>query len=191
MAAEHASSAAQAGSSPPAVQNESGREHISHPDDTGPANPSVSGTIAGRRGCGTQPSDGSEGGGRETRGAAGLGRGDPRVSVLRPEDFTQPYCDFLRECPTIFHAVRYFKAKMNTHGYEEVRRGDNEPIQIIIIILTLCPDSCLLVTIGPVRSKRAANTTLRGTTAVSRPSQSAKPTSRETAWPWLPATSMP
>lgn len=41
---------------------------------------------------------------------------------LRPGAFTKPYCDFMTENPTVFHAVGYFKEKLLKAGYEEVRR---------------------------------------------------------------------
>jgi aminopeptidase I len=40
---------------------------------------------------------------------------------IRPEDYTKPFCDFLQENPTVFHAVDYFKSKALKHGYTEVR----------------------------------------------------------------------
>lgn len=39
---------------------------------------------------------------------------------LKPEAFTKPFLDFLRENPTVFHAVDYFKSKLNDSGYTEV-----------------------------------------------------------------------
>lgn len=39
----------------------------------------------------------------------------------KPEAFTKPFCDFLTENPTIFHAVDYFKEKLNGAGFTEVR----------------------------------------------------------------------
>lgn len=38
----------------------------------------------------------------------------------KPESFTKPFCDFLTENPTIFHAVGYFKDKLNAGGFTEV-----------------------------------------------------------------------
>lgn len=40
--------------------------------------------------------------------------------VTKPESFTKPFCDFLTENPTIFHAVGYFKDKLNAAGFTEV-----------------------------------------------------------------------
>lgn len=42
------------------------------------------------------------------------------VMESKPEAFTEPFCAFLRDCPTIFHAVDYFKTKMTSLGYKEV-----------------------------------------------------------------------
>ncbi|KAI1199964.1 aminopeptidase-like protein [Nemania serpens] len=38
----------------------------------------------------------------------------------KPEAFTEPFCAFLRDSPTIFHAVDYFKTKMKSLGYKEL-----------------------------------------------------------------------
>lgn len=43
------------------------------------------------------------------------------VRDCRPEVFTKPFCDFLTGNPTVFHAVDYFKAKLEEAGYKEVR----------------------------------------------------------------------
>lgn len=40
--------------------------------------------------------------------------------MSKPESFTKPFCDFLTENPTIFHAVGYFKDKLNAAGFTEV-----------------------------------------------------------------------
>jgi aminopeptidase I len=42
------------------------------------------------------------------------------VRDLKPEAFTKPFLDFLRENPTVFHTVDYFKTKLNASGYVEV-----------------------------------------------------------------------
>jgi aminopeptidase I len=41
----------------------------------------------------------------------------------KPEAYTDPFCSFLKENPTIFHAVEYFKSKMTSLGYKEVCIG--------------------------------------------------------------------
>jgi aminopeptidase I len=50
---------------------------------------------------------------------------DHRVDAkdMKPEAFTKPYCDFMTENPTVFHAVGYFKEKLLKAGYTEVRYG--------------------------------------------------------------------
>lgn len=42
------------------------------------------------------------------------------VAECKPEAFTQPFCSFLQENPTIFHTVDYFHTKLEHLGYEEV-----------------------------------------------------------------------
>lgn len=42
------------------------------------------------------------------------------MKALKPESFTKPFCDFLTTNPTIFHAVDYFKEKLNAAGFNEV-----------------------------------------------------------------------
>jgi aminopeptidase I len=39
---------------------------------------------------------------------------------LNPEAFTKPYCEFMTENPTVFHATAYFKEKLLKSGYTEV-----------------------------------------------------------------------
>ncbi|KAI2643166.1 aminopeptidase-like protein [Xylaria nigripes] len=43
----------------------------------------------------------------------------------KPEAFTEPFCAFLQENPTVFHAVDYFKKKMLSLGYKELPPRDN------------------------------------------------------------------
>lgn len=45
----------------------------------------------------------------------------------KPESFTKPFCDFLTENPTIFHAVGYFQDKLNAGGFIEVRMSVQSP----------------------------------------------------------------
>lgn len=42
------------------------------------------------------------------------------VAACKPEAFTEPFCDFLHENPTVFHAVDYFTRKLTQAGFEEV-----------------------------------------------------------------------
>lgn len=44
------------------------------------------------------------------------------IAEEKPEAFTKPFCDFLTENPTVFHAVDYFKKKLDYAGFTEVRR---------------------------------------------------------------------
>ncbi|PTB78455.1 peptidase M18, aminopeptidase I [Trichoderma longibrachiatum ATCC 18648] len=47
------------------------------------------------------------------------------VRDLKPEAFTKPFCDFLRENPTVFHTVEYFKTKLRQSGYVELPARDS------------------------------------------------------------------
>lgn len=42
------------------------------------------------------------------------------ISEDKAEAYTKPFCEFLTENPTIFHAVDYFKTKLHRLGFEEV-----------------------------------------------------------------------
>ena len=55
-----------------------------------------------------------------------------QVAEEKPEAFTKPFCDFLQENPTIFHAVDYFKTKLAHAGYKEVRRQMRVPLPSIM-----------------------------------------------------------
>lgn len=37
-----------------------------------------------------------------------------------PEAYAQPFCDFLTENPTVFHAVNYFEKKLSAAGFKKV-----------------------------------------------------------------------
>lgn len=50
---------------------------------------------------------------------------------VKPEDYTKPFCDFLQENPTVFHAVDYFKSQASKHGYTEVRQVQDRPLQVM------------------------------------------------------------
>lgn len=39
---------------------------------------------------------------------------------IKPEDYSQPYCDFMADNPTIFHAVNAFAKQLEQHGYEHL-----------------------------------------------------------------------
>jgi hypothetical protein len=56
------------------------------------------------------------------KAAAGMGEGidEPRRRAKEPEEYTTPFCDFLTENPTVFHAVDYFKRKLEANGYKKV-----------------------------------------------------------------------
>ncbi|KAI1485802.1 vacuolar aspartyl aminopeptidase Lap4 [Biscogniauxia mediterranea] len=42
------------------------------------------------------------------------------VRSMKPEAFTEPFCAFLQENPTVFHSVGYFTSKLASLGYTEV-----------------------------------------------------------------------
>ncbi|KAJ2893695.1 hypothetical protein MKZ38_008319 [Zalerion maritima] len=44
---------------------------------------------------------------------------------LRPDGFTEPFCDFLTNNPTIFHAVSHFKGQLSKAGFTELSTRDN------------------------------------------------------------------
>lgn len=43
------------------------------------------------------------------------------TSLKSPEAYAQPFCDFLTENPTVFHAVTYFEKKLEAAGFKKVR----------------------------------------------------------------------
>ncbi|PHH85435.1 hypothetical protein CDD83_416 [Cordyceps sp. RAO-2017] len=47
-----------------------------------------------------------------------------QVAACKPEAFTKPFCDFLRENPTVFHTVDYFKRKLAHRGFQELPARD-------------------------------------------------------------------
>lgn len=80
----------------------------------------------------------------------------------KPESFTKPFCDFLTENPTIFHAVGYFKEKLNAAGFTEVSKLVDrnlpvyEPPKTLTVFLF---HSCRLAKTGPIRSSPVASIT--------------------------------
>ncbi|KAI0380859.1 aminopeptidase I zinc metalloprotease-domain-containing protein [Hypomontagnella monticulosa] len=42
------------------------------------------------------------------------------IMSSKPEAFTEPFCKFLRESPTVFHVVGHFKDQMTSLGYKEL-----------------------------------------------------------------------
>ncbi|KAI1651835.1 aminopeptidase I zinc metalloprotease-domain-containing protein [Daldinia loculata] len=47
------------------------------------------------------------------------------VLASKPEAFTEPFCKFLQENPTVFHSVGYFKDKLNALDYKELPARDD------------------------------------------------------------------
>jgi hypothetical protein len=50
-----------------------------------------------------------------TKGLVGEGN-----ALKTPEAYTQPFCDFLTENPTVWHAVDYFEKKLKKAGFKKV-----------------------------------------------------------------------
>ncbi|KAI5461446.1 aminopeptidase I zinc metalloprotease-domain-containing protein [Mariannaea sp. PMI_226] len=48
-----------------------------------------------------------------------------QIGDIQPAAFTQPFCDFLQENPTIFHTVEYFTNKLRQLGYQELSTRDS------------------------------------------------------------------
>ncbi|KAK4458352.1 putative vacuolar aminopeptidase [Cladorrhinum samala] len=44
---------------------------------------------------------------------------------LKPEAFTKPYCEFMTQNPTVFHATAYFKEKLLKAGFTELSHRDS------------------------------------------------------------------
>ena len=42
-------------------------------------------------------------------------------ALKSPEAYTKPFCEFLTENPTVWHAVQYFEKKLDTAGFKKVR----------------------------------------------------------------------
>ena len=46
------------------------------------------------------------------------------MRLLKPEGFTVPFCDFLTNNPTVFHAVSHFKSQLSKAGFAELLARD-------------------------------------------------------------------
>ncbi|KIJ50917.1 hypothetical protein M422DRAFT_27047 [Sphaerobolus stellatus SS14] len=44
---------------------------------------------------------------------------------INPDDYTQPFLDFINENPTVFHAVDYFSKRLDKEGFAKVSERDN------------------------------------------------------------------
>ncbi|KAI0135256.1 aminopeptidase I zinc metalloprotease-domain-containing protein [Daldinia grandis] len=47
------------------------------------------------------------------------------ILASKPEAFTEPFCKFLQDNPTVFHSVSYFKDKLNALDYKELPARDD------------------------------------------------------------------
>lgn len=75
-------------------------------------------------------------------------------SLKSPEAYTQPFCDFLTENPTVWHAVDYFQKKLEKAGFKKVCS-----LHIQRDLSNIC--SFLNVRPGTTSSKPEANTSCR------------------------------
>lgn len=48
-------------------------------------------------------------------------------TLKAPSDYTRPFCDFLTENPTVWHAVSYFEDKLSQAGFKKVCPMQNLP----------------------------------------------------------------
>ena len=46
-------------------------------------------------------------------------------TLKSPEAYTRPFCDFLTENPTVWHAVQYFEKKLDAAGFKKVLSSNN------------------------------------------------------------------
>ncbi|EER27756.1 hypothetical protein D8B26_006139 [Coccidioides posadasii str. Silveira] len=49
---------------------------------------------------------------------------DKASSAIVPEAYTKPYCDFMTDNPTIFHAVATFTRRLDDHGFSRLSERD-------------------------------------------------------------------
>lgn len=71
---------------------------------------------------------------------------------LKPEGFTTPFCDFLTNNPTIFHAVAYFKCQLSKAGFTELPARDNWVDKLVPggrYFVTRNSSSLVAFTVGP------------------------------------------
>ncbi|RCI15927.1 hypothetical protein L249_2034 [Ophiocordyceps polyrhachis-furcata BCC 54312] len=47
------------------------------------------------------------------------------VTDCSPEDFADPFCQFMRENPTVWHVADYFKKKLSERGFSELSERDD------------------------------------------------------------------
>lgn len=53
------------------------------------------------------------------------------LRLARPDAFTQPFCDFLCENPTVFHAADFFERKMASVGFERLSEREDWSKKIV------------------------------------------------------------
>ena len=108
----------------------------------------------------------------------GLEKQEREQNALRsPEAYTQPFCDFLTENPTVWHAVQYFEKKLDAAGFKKVCF----PQQIFHYLIFILEEGLANVLrsypnarIGPPPLRKEANITQAATGLLSSLSQSAR-----------------
>lgn len=108
------------------------------------------------------------------------GESQGKTEPESPEKYSKPFCDFLTENPTIFHAVKYFEGKLQEAGYEKVWLTSLPPhyeliASFMIMRLTTMTRSSRKSP-GPPSSRQGENTTSPATAPASSPSPSAQTT---------------
>lgn len=89
------------------------------------------------------------------------GESQGKTEPESPEKYSKPFCDFLTENPTIFHAVKYFEGKLQKAGYEKVcldLTSVSLRLHCAVVMLTPMIRS-LRKSPGPPSSRPAVNTT--------------------------------
>lgn len=61
--------------------------------------------------------------------SAAISRNNPKkisskAAQIRPEDYTQPFLDFINGNPTVFHAVEHFASRLRSTGFTKLSERD-------------------------------------------------------------------
>lgn len=71
---------------------------------------------------------------RESLITQGFAGGGGEHALRAPEAYTQPFCDFLTENPTVFHTVAHFEKKLEKAGFEKVWRNKYNIYSAAVVI---------------------------------------------------------
>lgn len=86
--------------------------------------------------------------------------------LKNPAAYAQPFCDFLTENPTVFHAVSYFERKLEVAGFKKVGSHPMSNLTLYKACYSLLIYfSSRSETHGPRSSNLAASTSYQGTGA--------------------------